>query len=136
LRRRPVADLASATIPQLASLFGAGIGGAALILGWVALTLREPTGVRPPLRQVLMRAAFGFVALGFLLWFITYLESGGGVPLIFALVLAVTAFVWIVLTRSALGRHFYAVGGNVEASRASGIAVERVKWIGFAMAGA
>jgi D-xylose transport system permease protein len=136
LRRKPVDVLASATISQLASLLVAGIAGGALIAAWAVVALREAPELRPSRTRVFARCAAGLAALGFLLWFITYLESGGGIPLIFGFVLGVTALVWIVLTRTALGRHFYAVGGSADAAKANGIAVARVKWIGFALAGA
>jgi ribose/xylose/arabinose/galactoside ABC-type transport system permease subunit len=42
----------------------------------------------------------------------------------------------VVLTRTALGRHLYAVGGDLHAARESGININKVKWIGFAAAGA
>ena len=71
-----------------------------------------------------------------LLWFVTYLEQGGGVPLVFAIVLAVAAIVWVILTRTAFGRHLYAVGGDLHAARESGININKVKWIGFALSGA
>jgi D-xylose transport system permease protein len=136
LRRQPVDQLASATIPQLVSLLVAGIGGAALIVAWIVLGLRERRDVDAGPRSIVVGSLCAFAVLGLLLWFITYLESGGGVPLIFGFVVAVTALVWILLTRTALGRHFYAVGGSAAAAKANGIAVARVKWIGFALAGA
>ena len=49
-----------------------------------------------------------------------------GVPMpvyVFALVAIVA---WVVLNRTAFGRHVVAVGGNAEAARASGIRVQRV----------
>jgi ribose transport system permease protein len=50
------------------------------------------------------------------------------IPLI-ALVAAVCAVVgWFILSRTKLGRSAYAIGGNREAARASGIRVERSKW--------
>jgi ribose transport system permease protein len=41
--------------------------------------------------------------------------------------LAVTVVGWLYLTRTVMGRHVFAIGGNPEASRYSGIAVPRVK---------
>jgi ribose/xylose/arabinose/galactoside ABC-type transport system permease subunit len=50
------------------------------------------------------------------------------IPLI-ALVAAMCAVVgWFILSRTKLGRSAYAIGGNREAARASGIRVERSKW--------
>jgi ribose transport system permease protein len=52
---------------------------------------------------------------------------------IFAAVVAIT---WFVLARTTLGRHVYAVGGNAEAARLSGIRVGWVKTLTFAISGA
>ena len=45
---------------------------------------------------------------------------------------AVLALVtWIVLTRTVLGRHIYALGGNEQAARLSGIRTDNVKWFAY-----
>jgi ribose transport system permease protein len=43
--------------------------------------------------------------------------------------------IWFLLDRTTLGRRMYAVGGNAEASRYSGIDVRRVRLIAFALCG-
>ena len=43
--------------------------------------------------------------------------------------------VWFLLDRTTLGRRMYAVGGNAEASRFSGIDVKRVRLVAFALCG-
>ena len=43
--------------------------------------------------------------------------------------------IWFLLDRTTLGRRMYAVGGNSEASRFSGIDVKRVRLIAFALCG-
>jgi len=47
----------------------------------------------------------------------------------------VAVVVWFLLDHTALGRKMYAVGGNPEAARYSGIDVKRVRLIAFAIAG-
>jgi ribose transport system permease protein len=47
----------------------------------------------------------------------------------------VMGLLWTVINRTDIGQHFEAVGGNTEAARLSGIAVDRVKIIAFAIAG-
>ena len=54
-------------------------------------------------------------------------------PVIFALVLTVVVAGWMAL--SPLGRAFYAVGGNNEAARATGLGVERLVVLAFAVDG-
>lgn len=43
--------------------------------------------------------------------------------------------VWFLLDRTTLGRKMYAVGGNIDAARYSGINVKLVKWAAFAICG-
>ena len=45
------------------------------------------------------------------------------------LVLAVVT--WLILSRTVLGRHLYALGGNEQAARLSGIRTENVKWFAY-----
>jgi D-xylose transport system permease protein len=61
------------------------------------------------------------------------LKSIRGVPLVVALVVALLIVLTYVLSRTAWGRHIYAVGGNTEAARRSGINVFRVKLTCFLM---
>jgi ribose transport system permease protein len=51
---------------------------------------------------------------------------------VFALVIVATGFL---LSRTTLGRYFYAVGGNAQAASLSGIPVERVRSIAFVISG-
>ena len=62
-------------------------------------------------------------------------DSVFGIPLI-AVVAAVCAAVgWFILSRTTLGRSAYAIGGNREAARVSGIRVERTKWAIYIFSG-
>jgi D-xylose transport system permease protein len=54
-----------------------------------------------------------------------------GVPYIIPLILALLVVLTFILTRTAFGRHVYAVGGNAEAARRAGIDVQRIKIICF-----
>lgn len=38
---------------------------------------------------------------------------------------------WLLLSKTVVGRHLYAMGGNEEAARLSGIRVERLKWLAY-----
>ena len=58
-----------------------------------------------------------------------------GVPMPVYVFAAVVIVAWIVLNRTAFGRHVVAVGGNAEAARASGIRVERVKFAVYVISG-
>ncbi|MCY4586524.1 MAG: ABC transporter permease [Bryobacterales bacterium] len=61
--------------------------------------------------------------------------SVGPVPVLVLIMLAVFLLGALVLRYTPYGRHVYAVGGNEEASRLSGIAVDRVKVITYTISG-
>jgi D-xylose transport system permease protein len=54
-----------------------------------------------------------------------------GVPIVVPLILVLLLIWTFVLSRTAYGRHMYAVGGNQEAARRAGINVERIRVSAF-----
>ena len=62
-----------------------------------------------------------------------FLASLKGVPIVVVIVAALLVVLTFLLTRTAWGRHVYAVGGNAEAARRAGIDVARVKISCFMM---
>lgn len=51
------------------------------------------------------------------------------IPVVVFLLLA--AAMWVLLARTVVGRHLYALGGNEEAARLSGIRTDRLKWLAY-----
>lgn len=45
----------------------------------------------------------------------------------------VAVALWILLSRTVVGRHIYAMGGNEEAARLSGIRTDRLKWLAYSI---
>lgn len=68
-----------------------------------------------------------FQALGY--------DAVAGVPVSVFLLAVVVAGAWLLLHRTKFGYHVYAVGGNVDAARASGIRTGRVVLIAHVLAG-
>lgn len=62
-------------------------------------------------------------------------DSVFGIPLIAVVAGACALIGWFILSRTTLGRSAYAIGGNREAARVSGIRVERVKWSIYVFSG-
>lgn len=58
-----------------------------------------------------------------------------GVPVAILVMLIMFAAWWFLMNRTLLGRYFYAVGGNYEASRASGINARLVRLSAYVLAG-
>lgn len=70
--------------------------------------------------------AFAVLGTGYLL----------GIPVPIWIMILVFALAWYVLQHTRLGRYVYALGGNEAATRLSGINVDRIKIIVYALAGA
>ncbi len=58
-----------------------------------------------------------------------------GVPMPIFFAIAIALIVWVVLRFSTLGRQWYAVGGNAEVARLSGINVRLTRFLAFTVAG-
>ena len=58
-----------------------------------------------------------------------------GIPAPFFIALVVILITWFVSKNTRTGRHFFAVGGNREAARVSGISVEKTKLIAYMFSG-
>jgi len=58
-----------------------------------------------------------------------------GVPITILVMVLVLVLLWILLNRTDVGQSIQAVGGNKEASRLSGIRVDRVKILAFMLSG-
>ncbi|MGN6482348.1 sugar ABC transporter permease [Luteibacter sp.] len=67
--------------------------------------------------------------------FIRMLNDANGIPIPVMILLALLAVFTYVSTQTVFGRHIYAVGGNMEATRLSGVNVGRVKLVVFAIMG-
>jgi ribose transport system permease protein len=60
---------------------------------------------------------------------------GGNLSIVTIIFAACVLITWIVLSRSRLGRHIYAVGGNLEAARLSGVPVRLTLISAYALSG-
>ncbi|OYO18560.1 dolichyl-phosphate beta-glucosyltransferase [Enemella dayhoffiae] len=63
-------------------------------------------------------------------------ERVGGIPLVVLYAVVVGAVVWFTLSKTTLGRSWYAVGGNAEAARLSGVNARLVRLLAFCVSGA
>ncbi|WP_049621124.1 sugar ABC transporter permease [Frateuria defendens] len=67
--------------------------------------------------------------------FVHVLNDANGVPLPVMILLALLAVFSYLATQTVFGRHIYAVGGNMEATRLSGVNVAKVKLVVFGIMG-
>jgi D-xylose transport system permease protein len=109
-----------------------------LILGYVATQLREVrsrsrAGLRPrPLAEVVARTVVVGAAL---IIAVAVMNSDRGVPLALVIFAGLVVIVDLLSRRTAYGRHIYALGGNVEATRRAGINARFIRITVFTLAG-
>jgi ribose transport system permease protein len=60
-------------------------------------------------------------------------RSVGGFQLVVLYLLVLAAIVWWIMDYTPFGRHLYAVGGNANAARLSGVRTGRLSWISLIM---
>ena len=119
-----------------------GLAAFALV-SWLTDSRRRKAGleVQPVLLWALKIGALVLLVLAFVAFMSMErspnptVKSIKGVPLIVAIVVGLLVVLTYVLSRTAWGRHIYAVGGNTEAARRAGINVLRVKLTCFVMTG-
>ncbi len=111
-----------------------------VVVGYAVLTLRRSASRRASGLQAEASTVtiFKIVALAVLLGAATYYLSQErsrnplatslkGVPIVVALLLVLVVGLTFLVTRTAFGRHVYAVGGNAEAARRAGINVATIR---------
>jgi ribose transport system permease protein len=65
-------------------------------------------------------------------------EVGGqalALPYLTIVAIVVVIIVWVLLEQTTFGRRLYAIGGNAEAARLSGVPIKRLRLIAFALTG-
>lgn len=58
-----------------------------------------------------------------------YLATSIWIPVLLFVFLALAA--WVLMSRTVVGRHLHALGGNEQATRLSGIQTDRLKWLAY-----
>jgi D-xylose transport system permease protein len=132
------------TDPFLVGLCGVFLptaAGAAIVLVGVGLAAASLLRARSKQRAAglsVSRLNVGAQAMGSAVALapIAVFSADRGVPLALLLVVALMATLDFVVRRTRYGRHLLAVGGNAEAARRAGIAVERVRVSVFALGSA
>jgi len=112
--------------------------GGIIFLAMVALTVRRRMrrGKLGLQQGAVWVDAVKLVAIGAVIFgFVRTLNDANGIPIPVMILLGLLAVFTYVSTQTVFGRHIYAVGGNMEATRLSGVNVARVKLVVFALMG-
>jgi D-xylose transport system permease protein len=132
--------LAIAGTPRsfLPDYLGIGLPVLAVLLYAVGLIFNYTRRKRSGLRSVsLSRLVLQIVIVAVLvLGAVAVFESYQGVPYSTAILFGLITLFWLILTKTAFGRHIYAVGGNSEAARRAGINVVGVRIAAFTLCSA
>ncbi|WP_096787372.1 sugar ABC transporter permease [Rhodobacter sp. CZR27] len=102
-----------------------------VVLGLRTMARRKAANLSTPGLSVLLVKAVALTAA--LLFAVYYLNLGRGIPWMFGLFVALVLAMNYALTRTQWGRSMFAVGGNSEAARRSGIDVRRVNVSAFVL---
>lgn len=112
-------------MPDWVAYVAALLPGAALLVNGLSVRARRMAAglTAQPMANLILKA--GAITLG-LLFAVYYLNLGRGVPWMFGLFVLLVVAMNYALTRTRWGRSMFAVGGNREAARRSGINVRRI----------
>ena len=119
-----------AIVPEwLAYSLAVAAGLAVVVMGMWTLKRRSVANLSAPgMSVILIKALVLVLALAFAVY---YLEQGRGVPWMFVVFVGFVLIMDYALTRTKWGRSMYAVGGNAEAARRSGINVPFIRTTAF-----
>ncbi|MFT4279974.1 sugar ABC transporter permease [Microbacterium sp.] len=122
-------SIASTYLPRPAGwavAVGITVVGAGIIVIRRRIDRRAGYDANPALRDIAIGAVVAIIALGGMAVLDRYL----GMPYLLLIMLAVTGVLALLTSSTVFGRHIYAVGGNAEAARRTGI---RVGWLRIAI---
>jgi len=129
-------------IPDIASIQGIHlltilIGIVAIILYALSIFNTRKNKIKYNFEVVSMKIfIFQLVFVSAIIAYITWILAGyNGLSWTVVIVIAVVAIYHYVTMQTVLGRHIYAVGGNIEAAKLSGINVKKITYIVFASMG-
>ncbi len=128
-----ITAIASTYLPPLAGWVLAAVISV-LEATWVALrrvgAVRAGETPRPLIRDIITVALVVGVSVGIT----ALLNASFGVPVLMLVLVAVAATMAVVTKRTIFGRHLFAVGGNAEAARRTGIRVRTLVVVVFVLA--
>ena len=125
--------------PLLSWAFYLGASALYILSGLRKMAMRRKVGLKSELVQLWALKTFGLLAICAGAVYSLNLERSNnvalvslkGIPEVVVLILAILVVGTFFLGRTSFGRHLYAVGGNAEAARRSGIDVKRVRLMAF-----
>ena len=81
--------------------------------------------------QLSMDVAKGVLSASAILLVMYKLSLSGGIPTVLVWVAAAVLFYSFITGKTTIGRHFYVVGGNIEAARLSGVNTKKIMFLAY-----
>ena len=112
------------------------IGGIAILI-YILMTLRKiHVQKKLNLHQSILGQVITMAAISAVVFFVTWqMASFRGLPTVLIWVALVLGIYQYITTKTAMGRHLYAVGGNEKATALSGVKTRNVYWFAYASIG-
>lgn len=133
-----IVAIAGSPYSFLPDTLGVGLPTLALLIYIVSLILNYRNRKRAGLRTVSLNRLIVQIVLAAVIveGAVVLFENYYGVPYPTAILFGLILLFWIILTKTAFGRHIYAVGGNAEAARRAGINVVGIRIAAFTLCSA
>jgi D-xylose transport system permease protein len=125
--------------PAVSWIFFIAVSVAYVLSGLSSMNSRRKAGLKTELKKLWIIKTSGLLLITGLAVFALNLERSNnpdlvslkGIPYVVPVILLLLVIGTFVLSRTAFGRHIYAVGGNAEAARRAGINVKRIRIAAF-----
>ena len=125
--------------PTLSWIFFIGVSVIYVLVGLNRINSRRKAGLKSELINLWVLKTVGLLGVTGLAVFALNVERSNnpdlvslkGIPYVVPVILLILVIGTFVLSRTAFGRHIYAVGGNAEAARRAGINVKRIRVTAF-----
>jgi D-xylose transport system permease protein len=125
--------------PTLSWIFYLVVAAIYVLIGLARINSRRKAGLKSELKKLWAIKTASLLAIGAIVIYQLNLERSNnpdlvslkGTPYVVPVILALLVVGTFVLSRTAYGRHIYAVGGNAEAARRAGINVKNIRTSAF-----
>jgi len=125
--------------PTLSWIFYLVVSAIYVLIGLARINSRRKAGLKSELKKLWAIKTASLLAIGAIVIYQLNLERSNnpdlvslkGTPYVVPVILALLVVGTFVLSRTAYGRHIYAVGGNAEAARRAGINVKNIRTSAF-----
>ena len=111
--------------------FAAGLAAAAIVILMIFWTRRNRIRKGYEADTIRQAALKGGLSAAVIILVMSRLAMDGGIPTTLLWVAGIVLIYSFITSKTTIGRHFYVVGGNIEAARLSGVNTKRIMFIAY-----